>query len=198
MFFYLVCQVLRVLAIVFFRLRGYGINNIPVKGGALLASNHQSYLDPVLVGLAVKRPVYFLARQELFDANRIFGWLLTQVHAIPLERRGFDSTGLRKAIEVLRQGGLLVVFPEGTRTPNGKRGDIKKGISLLGTRANVPFIPTLVQGTYQSWPRQHRFPIRLSRVSIKFEKPVWLDKNDISSITAFWDKMEQSGPPKRD
>jgi 1-acyl-sn-glycerol-3-phosphate acyltransferase len=76
----------RILAIVFWRLRVFGRENIP-EGGAVLASNHQSYFDPVLIGITLNRPVYFLARKELFEANWLFGWLIRNVHAIPLERR---------------------------------------------------------------------------------------------------------------
>jgi 1-acyl-sn-glycerol-3-phosphate acyltransferase len=131
-----------------------------------------------------------LARKELFESNRFFGWFISSLHAIPLERRTFDSTGLRKAIEILQEGGLLVVFPEGTRSKDGKIGKIQKGISLLGLKANVPLVPTLVNGTYQAWPRQYKLPKRLNPVTIKFNKPVWLDKTNISTLTNNWEKLK--------
>lgn len=192
MIYLIVWNVARLLAIVFFRLRAFGRKNIPDDSGVVLASNHQSYLDPVLIGLPLARPVYFLARKELFEFNRFFGWFLRNLHAIPLERRTFDSTGLREAIEILQKGGLLVVFPEGTRTSDGKIGKIQKGIGLLGLKANVPLIPTLINGTYQSWPRQHKLPIRFKPVSIRFNKPVWLDKTNISDLVNYWEELKNS------
>ena len=199
MVYYIVWQVLRVLVIVFFRIRTYGKRNMPVKGGALLASNHQSYLDPALIALALNKPIYFLARKELFKANWVFGWLITQLHSIPLDRKGADSTGLRRAIEVLRNGGLLVVFPEGTRTPDGRIGEIKKGVTLLGMRANVPLIPTLVDGAYKSWPRKSKLPVRFAPVTVRFGQPVWLDNYgqspdgpDISVIPERWNQLAKS------
>lgn len=192
MIYLIVWHVARLLAIVFFRLRAFGRENIPDNSGAVLASNHQSYLDPALISLTLTKPVYFLARKELFESNGFFGWFLRNLHAIPLERRTFDSTGLRYAIEILQKGGLLIVFPEGTRTSDGKIGKIQKGISLLGLKANVPLIPTLINGTYQSWPRQHKLPIRFKPVNIRFNKPIWLDKTNISDLVDSWEELKDS------
>lgn len=196
MIYYIVWQSIKILAIVFFRIRTYGKRNVPVEGGALLASNHQSYLDPAIIGLVLNKPIYFLARKELYEANKLFGWFLTKLNTIPLERRGFDSTGLRRAIEVLQKGGLLVVFPEGTRTSDGRIGEVKKGIGLLGIRANVPLIPTLIDGAYQSWPRNRKFPIKPEPITVRFDKPIWLgsseklsDSDNISILPDIWKRM---------
>ncbi|MBI5779873.1 MAG: 1-acyl-sn-glycerol-3-phosphate acyltransferase [Planctomycetes bacterium] len=191
MLYSLVHVICRLLAIVFFGLRAFGRANIP-EGGAVLASNHQSYFDPALISITLNRPVYFLARKELFEFNRFFGWFIRSLHAIPLERRTFDSTGLRQAIEVLQKGGLLVVFPEGTRTSNGEIGEIRKGVSLLGERANVPLVPTLVDGAYQAWPRRHKLPVRFSPIRVSFAKPLWLDKSNIETIVDAWKELKEN------
>ncbi|MEW6027340.1 MAG: lysophospholipid acyltransferase family protein [Planctomycetota bacterium] len=191
MLYLLVHFISRILAIVFWRLRVFGRENIP-EGGAVLASNHQSYFDPVLIGITLNRPVYFLARKELFEANWLFGWLIRNVHAIPLERRVFDSSGLRQAIEVLQKGGLLVVFPEGTRTSNGEISGIRKGVSLLTREANVPLVPTLIDGAFQAWPRQHKLPVRFRRISVSFTRPLRLDKGNIETIADAWEEMKES------
>jgi 1-acyl-sn-glycerol-3-phosphate acyltransferase len=190
MLYWLVHFVCRVLAIVFFRLRAFGRENIPA-GGAVLASNHQSYLDPAFVSVMLNRPVYFLARKDLFEANRLFGWLIRNVHAIPLERRGFDLAGLRRAIEVLQKGGLLVVFPEGTRTSNGEIGGIRKGVSLLAEKAKVPLVPTLVEGAYRAWPRRYKIPARFCPIRVSFAGPLWLDKNNIETISDVWNTLKK-------
>ncbi|MDI6732630.1 MAG: lysophospholipid acyltransferase family protein [Planctomycetota bacterium] len=191
MLYFIVHKIGCLLAIIFFRLRVYGRNNIPEKGGSLLTSNHQSYLDPALISFVINRPVYFLARKELFEANRLFGWLISQLNAIPIERKEFDSSGVRRAIEILRKGKLLIVFPEGTRTLNGQIGEVKKGIGLLGTRANVPLIPTFINGAYQSWPRQHKLPRRLTQITVSFNKPLWLDKNNTQVISQIWEQLSR-------
>ena len=190
MLYSLVHVICRLLAIIFLKLRVSGRENIP-EGGAVLASNHQSYFDPALISVTLNRPVYFLARKELFEANWFFGWLIRNINAIPIERRTFDSTGLRQAIEVLQKGGLLVVFPEGTRTSNGEIGEIRKGVSLLGEKANVPLVPTLIDGAYQAWPRRHKLPVRFSPVRVRFAKPLWLDKSNIETIVDAWKELKK-------
>jgi len=190
MLYYLVIVICRLLGIVFWRVRVFGRENIPT-GGAVLASNHQSYFDPALISITLNRPVYFLARQELFEANRFFGWLIRNLNTIPLERRTFDSTGLRQAIDVLQKDGLLIVFPEGTRTSDGEIGKIRKGVSLLGEKAHVPLVPTLIDGAYDAWPRHHKLPIRFSPITVRFGPPLRLDKTNIETIADAWRKLKQ-------
>ena len=190
MLYFFVLRICRLLAIVFFGLRAFGRGNIP-EGGAVLASNHQSYFDPALISITLNRPVYFLARKELFESNRFFGWFISNLHAIPLERRTFDSTGLRRAIEVLQNGGLLIVFPEGTRSSNGEIGEIRKGVSLLGEKANVPLVPTLINGAYQAWPRKSKLPVRFSPITVRFGPLLRLDKTNIETIADAWGKLNK-------
>jgi 1-acyl-sn-glycerol-3-phosphate acyltransferase len=123
-----------------------GKENIPEKGGAIIASNHRSYIDPPVVGAAMPRELYFLAKRELFR-NRVFGWLIFSVNAVPISRDKIDRKGLKGAIEILNQGNLLLVFPEGTRSRKDDFLEPKLGVGKLALEAGVPIVPTLVSNT---------------------------------------------------
>jgi len=141
----------------FFRLRAYGITNLPKQGGALLLSNHQSFLDPMLVGCPVSRPTFFMARDTLFR-NPVCGAILRAVNAFPVRRGRPDRRAIRTAIGRLAAGELLVMFPEGTRTRDGELQPFKGGFRLLVRKANVPVIPVVIDGAYEAWPRSRLLP----------------------------------------
>lgn len=160
--------------------RVFGQVHIPKTGGALIASNHQSYFDPALVVVGSNRPLHFVARHNLFKLRlfllgRLFGILIRSLYAFPLERRRFSSQGVREAIRQLRKGKLLLVFPEGTRTFNGQVGDLKSGIIALAQRARVPIVPVLVDGAFEAWPRHSRFPKRWYPIRVNYGTPVIID-----------------------
>jgi len=167
--------ILRFLVIIFLGYRARGQNNVPLKGGGILASNHQSFLDPVLIAMGTSRPIYFLAKQELFSANWLFGLFITLHNAVPLNREATSSDIIRKAIGLLKEGKLIVVFPEGTRTNNGRVKEFKGGISFLSQKSNTPIIPIYISGAYNIWPRQASLPVRLSSVRLDYTKPVYPD-----------------------
>lgn len=159
--------------------RVFGRQYIPKTGGAVIASNHQSFLDPPLSGITLSRPLYFLARQELFESNRFFSFLIRSLNAIPLERRPFSSDAIRKTIKYLSDGKLFLVFPEGTRTFDGQIQPFKPGIIMLAQKAGVPVIPARVSGAYQAWPRRSAIPIRWYPIRIIYGKPIRI-KQDAS------------------
>ncbi|MFH1228208.1 MAG: lysophospholipid acyltransferase family protein [Planctomycetota bacterium] len=167
--------IVRWLAMAFLGYRVSGQNNIPRTGGGIIAANHQSFLDPPLIGSSISRPVYFLAKQELFTANRLFGLVLRLHNAVPLNRDATSADIMRKAISLLKEGKLVIVFPEGTRTYDGKVGEFKGGVVLLSAKSNTPIIPTYINGSYRVWPRQSSLPVRLSPVTLIYTKPVWPD-----------------------
>ena len=111
--------VCRVFCILFFRLRTYGLQNVPTKGAFVLISNHQSFLDPLFCGTPLKKHLHFLARDTLFT-NRFFGWLISSVNTIPVRQGKADLTAIRKVITKLKEGRSVCLFPEGTRTSDGK------------------------------------------------------------------------------
>ena len=135
-----------------FRVRVFGQRNVPRTGGVLLVSNHQSYLDPVLLGLGVGRPVSYMARRSLFR-NRPFGWLISALNAFPVTRGGRDIGALRAAVNRLKAGGCLVVFAEGTRTTDGTIGKLMPGLLTIAGRAEAPIVPVMIEGAFRAWPR---------------------------------------------
>lgn len=141
---------------ILFRLRIEGRNHVP-SGGMLLCSNHQSHLDPVLVGLSCPDPITFLARADLFVGP--FATLIRYMGAIPINREGMGLAGVKRTLERLKRGEKVLIFPEGTRTPNGQMQPLKGGFSVIARRAKVPMLPIAIAGAYQAWPRKRWFPL---------------------------------------
>jgi 1-acyl-sn-glycerol-3-phosphate acyltransferase len=144
-----------------------GCEVIPGTGPVVLASNHISNWDAVLVGLACRRRVHFLAKQELFR-NRLFGNLISNLNAIPLSRCGTDARGLRRAIEVLKRGGVLVVFPEGTRSKTGRLGRAKAGVGYVAHAGGATVIPAHITGSDRMW----QCLVNRAELRLTFGKPV--------------------------
>jgi 1-acyl-sn-glycerol-3-phosphate acyltransferase len=134
-----------------------GGGNVPADGPLIVAANHASYFDPMLLGAALDRPLHFMARRSLFDIPG-FGWLIRQNQAFPLERDGDSREAIRGFGELLRQGRAVVVFPEGTRTRDGAIGDIRTGVGMLSERHLAPILPVYLWGTFQSLPRGRLIP----------------------------------------
>ncbi len=138
------------LAKLLMKLRVFGREKL-VKGGQILASNHVSNVDPLIVGWAAARELHFLAKEELFRASRLFDWLIRSWNAWPV-RRGFGDLGAMKhCARVLSWGQTLVLFPEGTRSQTGRMGRFRSGVGMLAVTNRVPVVPTLIQGLDRSW-----------------------------------------------
>jgi 1-acyl-sn-glycerol-3-phosphate acyltransferase len=140
-----------------FRFRTEGFQNIPRTGPALLLANHQSYLDVLPLGVAVRRHPVYLARSTLFH-NPILRGLIRSCHGVPIDQEGFARDGLRTIINELQRGRAVLVFPEGERTPDGKIQPLKPGIHLLIKRLATPIIPIGLAGAFEAWPRSQRLP----------------------------------------
>jgi 1-acyl-sn-glycerol-3-phosphate acyltransferase len=153
-----------------FRVRMVGMENVPA-GGALLAGNHVSYMDPVLLWSTAPRPVHFMAKAELWS-SRILAWFLPRFWAFPVRRGEPDRTAIVHATEVLTAGGLVGVFPEGTRAEDpSETREAHGGAAFIALRAGVPVVPMAFVGTERIWPRGARFP-RLARATIRFGVPI--------------------------
>jgi 1-acyl-sn-glycerol-3-phosphate acyltransferase len=139
------------------QVRAFGREHVPPGGGVILASNHQSYLDPILIGAVMDREVHYMARTSLFRIPAL-GALIVTLNAFPIQRDTSDVKGVKTALARLQAGKVLLVFPEGTRTRDGHVAPMKSGIRLLAERAAVPVVPVLVEGAYSVWPRLRRFP----------------------------------------
>ncbi len=135
-----------------FRIENYDSFHVPQSGPFLLASNHVSYLDPPAIGASFRRPIYYFARDTLFrgPADRI----LRGVNAVPVNNRGgSDLAAVRRALEVLQSGEGLLIFPEGTRSPDGNFLPARRGIGLLACKGGVPVLPTRIFGTFEALGR---------------------------------------------
>ena len=150
-----------------FRVEVYGRKNIPHQGGFILASNHTSYLDPVVLGGVAPRRISFLAREDLFTFNRAFGWLIRNLDAIPLKREGGDFSAFKKTIQLLRQGKAVVIFPEGGRSLDGKLKAGLPGVGFLAAKSGVPIVPVYIQGSNRALPPKARF-FRWAKIKVFF------------------------------
>jgi 1-acyl-sn-glycerol-3-phosphate acyltransferase len=155
---------------VFFGLRTRGAEHVPAAGPCLIVANHSSVLDPPLVGGACPRRLTFLAKAELFRVPGL-GALIRRLGAQPLRREGADPAALRLAQRVLAGGGALLVFPEGTRGPEGALREAKPGAALLAMHSGVPVVPAYVSGSGRAWPRGRRLP-RPAKVMVTFGAPL--------------------------
>jgi 1-acyl-sn-glycerol-3-phosphate acyltransferase len=165
------CQVFaRLFGVLFYRVRVYGREKVPATGGALICANHQSYFDPVLIGLAVDRRMNFLARASLFK-NRLFKWLIEFLDAIPIDREGSGFGGLKETLRCLKKGELVLIFPEGTRTRDGQLQPLKPGFCAVARRGNQPIVPVAFDGAYQAWPRTSWLP-QLSTIRVVIGDPI--------------------------
>lgn len=149
-----------------FGLRVRGAEHVPASGPALIVSNHQSILDPPVIGGAARRQIYFLAKAELFRIP-MFGSLIRALHARPVRREGSDPGALRTAAQLLGEGKALLVFPEGTRSLNGRLGEGKPGVGMLAVTSGAPVVPVYVSGTLEALPKGSAWP-RRSQVSVSF------------------------------
>ncbi|QDU38318.1 1-acyl-sn-glycerol-3-phosphate acyltransferase [Maioricimonas rarisocia] len=166
-------QLLQILFVFVFRYRARGYEKLP-PGGALLLINHQSMLDPLLVGLPLKRPVSYVARENLFHVP-IVGWILKRTYVMPINRESAGTQIIRESTKRMKQGFLVGLFPEGTRTNDGNLGPLKPGFVALVRRAGVPVFPVGIAGAYRIMPRGCLFP-RPRKVRVVFGDPLTEDE----------------------
>ena len=145
----------KVFCIIFFRIHVYGRKNVPDDGAFMLVSNHQSFLDPVFCGIFLKRPLYFLARDTLFN-NRFFGQLISSVNTIPVRQGQADLSAMKKVVSRLKEGNGICLFPEGTRTSDGKITAFRPGFGMLCRRGQAAVVPVVIDGAFEAWPRHKK------------------------------------------
>ena len=151
----------------FWNLKQRGLENIPLDGGLLIASNHQSYLDPFLISVPIKRPLRFLAWNEALEWP-VAGKMMKLMGAWPLQLQGSDPAAIRRSIQWLRDGGALVIFPEGGRgLPNGSMVRFKGGAVRLALEAEVPILPVTIRGANRVWPAGQLVP-RMGKIEIVY------------------------------
>lgn len=160
----------RLVSVLVFRLRVAGRENWPAVGGGLVCSNHQSHLDPPLIGLTCGRRMNYLARDGLFRVPGL-AQLIHFLDAIPIDREGGGLAGLKETLRRLKAGELVLIFPEGTRTRDGEVAPLKPGFIAVARRSKVPLIPVALDGAFQAWPRTSRLP-RPSRLAVVIGPPI--------------------------
>ena len=137
-------------------LRVTGRENIPDRGAAMMVSNHLSHLDVLVLGILLRRPLNYVARSSLFFFP--LGPFIRSCGAFPIQRDGIGAQGLKETLRRLKAGGIVALFPEGTRTPDGELAELKAGIAMLAAKAKVPILPAAIAGTFEAWPRTRPFP----------------------------------------
>lgn len=141
-----------------------GVENIPQDRPVVLASNHRSYADPVILTMPMKLPVSYMAKEELFH-NKLFGWFIRKLGAFPVTRGAGDMSVIDDSINILRSGRNLVIFPEGTRSKDGKVGKGKTGVAMIAAKSGADVVPCGI--VFEGEKLHFR-----SKLTLKFGKPI--------------------------
>ena len=150
----------------------------PAEGGVLYICNHQSFLDPVLMSLALRRPISYMARDTLFRFPP-FRWLIRSFNAFPVKRGTADTGALKEALRRLIAGGQVVVFAEGTRTRDARIGPLLPGVSLLIERGAEWTVPVVIDGAVECWPRWQALPLPGS-IAVRYGRPI--HKSEVAGL----------------
>lgn len=175
-FFY---QLLRTIFFVFLkvfnRLEVIGNENIPEKGGVIVAANHFSYLDPPVIGVALKRQASFIAKEGLFKIPIIGRGI--KAFSFPVKRDRPQPSTIKEAVSRLKQGGVIVLFPEGGRSANGSFLDAKRGVGMIAAMSSAPVVPALIEGTDRAFPVGAKI-FRPAKISVVFGTPLKIEKKE--------------------
>jgi 1-acyl-sn-glycerol-3-phosphate acyltransferase len=175
---YHLCQTLtKFIGANFFRVQIYGRENMIEEGPALLAMNHQSFLDPPLAAICCDREINFLARKTLFDIP-VLGPILHHLNVIGVDRDGADMSALKAVIRIVKGGGSTIIFPEGTRTRDGNLQPARAGVGLVIAKTLAPVVPIRVFGAYEAFPRTSKVP-RRHPITLVIGKPIRFTKADL-------------------
>ncbi len=164
----------RVGGVVYFRVRFSGRENVPREGAFLMVANHQSNLDPPLIGSGLGRRMNYLGKKSLFRF-RPFGWLLRSVGVIPIDLEGVGLSGIKESLRRLKRGEALLIFPEGRRTLDGRMGKFLPGFTALAVRTGAPIVPAAIEGAHHALPPGKRFP-RPTAVRVHYGVPLGTDR----------------------
>ena len=189
MFYSFLRNCARLFYIIVYHIHVIGGENIPKeKGGYIIASNHVSNNDPPVVGITFKGKYTFMAKEELFEINPIFSWLISKLGAFPVRRGAKDNTAIEKALESLGEGRIFVIFPEGTRSKDGEIHRFKAGAFLLAREAGVPILPVVLDGTRTLIGPKAMFNWR-NRITVRVLPPVGADEVAASDPKLLGDRV---------
>lgn len=174
----------------YFGWRVYNPERVPTHGPVILASNHASFLDPPLVGSGLKRGINYLARESLFRFP-VLGWILHRWQAVPVDREGGGAKGLKAILDRLLHGGAIILFPEGTRTRDGRLQPARSGIGLTVIKSDAPVVPVRVFGTFEAFNRRMRFPRPCRRVIVKYGRPMLFEQLRAEATTCSKQRLKE-------
>ncbi|MGH7278388.1 MAG: lysophospholipid acyltransferase family protein [Candidatus Rokuibacteriota bacterium] len=157
----------------YFGLELRGTANIPAEGPVIVAPNHQTYADPPLVTIPIRRPVYYMAWNRLFEIP-LFGWWIRRLRAFPVQLEATDPRAMREAVRLLEKREAVMIFPEGERTWDGSVQRFKPGAFRLAVSLGVPVLPVTIARAWEAWPRERLLPGR-GRVTIVYHPLVFPD-----------------------
>ena len=160
----------KLLSFLFFPVKVRGRSHIPRRGGFLLACNHVSYLDPMIMGIVTGRRLSYMARDTLFR-RKLFGFILVRLRAFPVKRNTADKTAIRESLRRLKRGDGLLLFPEGTRHGTAGEKKIASGVGFLALKAGVPVVPVFIDGSQKVLPPGAKF-LKRSRVKVHYGEPI--------------------------
>ncbi len=162
---------------VLFSVEYHGAENVPDQGAVIIAGNHPSYLDPVLLMLPVKRKIRFMAWDALFKVP-VLGPAIRAFGAFPVDiRKGKGESAFREALKVLQSGNALGIFPEGQRSEQGPMGELRTGVARLAIETGAAIVPVTIGGAYRAWPKWKLLP-KPARIIVRFHEPVQLSETD--------------------
>ena len=161
----------------YFRWKIVGREHVPLTGSVILAGNHASFIDPPLIGCALSRDINYLGRESLFRYP-IVGWVLRSWNSVPVDRDGGGARGLKAILDRLLKGGAIILFPEGTRTKDGRLQPARSGVGLTVIKSEAVVIPVRVFGTFEAWGRHMTLP-RPRRIGVVYGAPM-----DFSALRA--------------
>jgi len=150
-----------------FNLKARGLDNIPAEGAAIIAANHSSYLDPIVISAAIPRRITWVVRKDVYDVWWL-KWLFKNTGMIRV------NGSVEQAVAVLKNGGLLGIFPEGSRSPDGNIREAKDGVAVIAGGSGAPVIPCLVRGAFEAYPRDALLP-RPRQVEVIAGSPLKFD-----------------------
>jgi 1-acyl-sn-glycerol-3-phosphate acyltransferase len=186
-----------------FSYRSEGKNNVPHNGPLLIVSNHQSWFDPFLIGLAIPRRIRFMARRTLFTGSRGMNAFLSGLSVIPVNQEGFAREGLRLTRERLDAGEAVLIFPEGQRTWDGNIGKLMPGVTLLIRQTGADVLPVGIAGAWHAWPRWKLLPFMSplflpaneATIAVSIGKPIrgkqLAEMERHAMLSTMWEQMHQ-------
>ena len=169
--------IILVVFVVLFRYRWFGARRVPTDGALLIVANHQSYLDPPIIGAPIRqRQLDYVARAGLYK-SRFLSWIIAALNATPIQEDRSDTRAVKDVLARLEQGRAVVLFPEGSRSRFGAVDEFKRGVAVIVKRSRCPVLPVAIEGAFDTWPRSRVLP-RLfgGRFAVMYGRPIGHDE----------------------